>query len=116
MILLIKLLSIFPNLNFFQIHNLILIYYYNHNILYKHREFLSKYELIKSGDKIRFYYTSSNGDVFGFIQDKFPVEFAPPMDVETQFEKSLLAPLNRIIVALGFNEVPPSLTYSVNLF
>lgn len=89
---------------------------YNHNILYKHREFLSKYELIKSGDKVRFYYTSSNGDVFGFVPDKFPVEFAPPMDVETQFEKSLLAPLNRIIVALGFNEVPPSLTYSVNLF
>lgn len=88
---------------------------YNNAILYKNRKYLSKYELLKSGDKIRFYYTSPD-DVFGFIPDNFPYEFAPPVDIDTQFEKSLLAPINRIIVALGLKEVPPSLTYSVSLF
>lgn len=88
---------------------------YNNTILYKQRKYLSKYELLKSGDKIRFYYTSPD-DVFGFIPDNFPYEFAPPVDVDIQFEKSLLSPINRIIVALGLKEVPPSLTYSVSLF
>lgn len=88
---------------------------YNNVLLYKNRKYLSKYESLKSGDKIRFYYTSPE-DVFGFIPDNFPYEFAPPVDVDTQFEKSLLAPINRIIVAMGLKEVPPSLTYSVSLF
>ena len=88
---------------------------YNNYILYKNRELLSKYELLKSGDKIRFYYTGPD-DVFGFIPDNFPYEFAPPVDIDVQFEKSLLAPINRIVVALGLNEIPPSLTYSVSLF
>lgn len=88
---------------------------YNNTILVKNRKYLSKYELLKSGDKIRYYYTSED-EVFGFIPDNFPYEFAPPVDVDVQFDKSLLSPINRIIVALGLNEVPPSLTYSVGLF
>lgn len=88
---------------------------YNNTILYKNRKYLSKYELLKSGDKIRFYYTSPD-DVFGFIPDNFPYEIAPPVDIDVQFEKSLLSPINRIIVALGLKEVPPSLTYSTSLF
>lgn len=88
---------------------------YNNTILAKNRKYLSKYELLKSGDKIRYYYTSED-EVFGFIPDNFPYEFAPPVDVDVQFEKSLLSPINRIIVALGLNEVPSSLTYSVGLF
>ena len=88
---------------------------YNNSILTKNRKYLSKYELLKSGDKIRFYYTSED-EVFGFIPDNFPYEFAPPVDVDVQFDKSLLSPINRIVVALGLNEIPPSLTYSVGLF
>lgn len=88
---------------------------YNNSILYKNRKYLSKYELLKSGDKIRFYYTSPD-DVFGFIPDKYPYEFAPAVDVDVQFEKSLLSPINRIIVAMGLKEVPPTLTYTASLF
>ena len=86
------------------------------NILYnKGKKYLSKYDTIKSNDKVRFYYINDD-DVFGFIPDDFPAEFAPPIDVDVQFDKMLLSPLNRIISAIGYNEVPPSLTYNVSLF
>ena len=88
---------------------------YNNMLLTKQKKYLSKYELLKSGDKVRFYYTGEN-DVFGFVPDNFPVEFAPPVDIDVQFEKSILAPINRIVTAMGYDEIPPGLTYNVGLF
>jgi hypothetical protein len=46
----------------------------------------------------------------------FPIEFAPPIDIDPQFEKMLLSPLNRIVVAMGYFEIPPTLTYTPSLF
>jgi hypothetical protein len=54
--------------------------------------------------------------VFSFIPDAYPIEFAPKMDVDEQFTKMVLDPLNRIITILGFFEVPKNLTYSSGLF
>lgn len=88
---------------------------YNNMLFNKAKKYKSKYNLLKSGDKVRFYYTGPD-DVFGFVPDLFPIEFAPKMDLDIQFEKMLLSPLNRIVVALGYNEIAPSLTYTPSLF
>lgn len=88
---------------------------YNHMLFNKAKKYKSKYSLLKSGDKVKFYYTSGD-DVFGFVPDLYPMEFAPAMDIDTQFEKMLLSPLNRIIVAMGYSEIPPTLAYTPSLF
>jgi len=88
---------------------------YNNLLYTKQRKYLSKYETLKAGDKVRFYYTNKD-DVFGFVPDNFPMEFAPPVDVDIQFEKMMLSPLNRIVTALGYDEIPNSLTHSVVLW
>lgn len=88
---------------------------YNNMLFNKAKKYRSKYNLLKSGDKVRFYYTGDDS-VFGFVPDLFPMEFAPKMNIDIQFEKMLLSPLNRIIVALGYNEIAPTLTYTPSLF
>lgn len=88
---------------------------YNNMLYNKAAKYKSKYSFIKKGDKIRFYYTKGGG-VFSFIPDAFPIEFAPKMDMDEQFTKMVLDPLNRIIAIMGFSEVPKNLTYSSGLF
>ena len=88
---------------------------YNHMLFTKSKKYLSKYALLKSGDKCKWYYVSED-EVFAFVPDNFPVEFAPPMDMDIQFEKMLLSPLNRIVVALGYPEFPSTLNYSYSLW
>jgi DNA polymerase elongation subunit (family B) len=78
-------------------------------------KYITKYNTIKSGDKVKYYYVNSD-EVFGFIPDAFPAEFAPSMDLDIQFDKILLSPLNQIIVTMGYNEIPPTLTYAKSLF
>lgn len=88
---------------------------YNNMLYNSASKYKSKYSFIKRGDKIKFYYTKGGG-VFSFIPDSYPLEFAPKMDVDEQFTKMVLDPLNRIISILGFAEVPKNLTYSSGLF
>ncbi len=88
---------------------------YNNMLYNEAAKYKSKYSFIKQGDKIKFYYTKGGG-VFSFIPDAFPLEFAPKMDVDEQFTKMVLDPLNRIIGIMGFADVPKTLTYSSGLF
>ena len=88
---------------------------YNNMLFNKGKKYKSKYSLLKSGEKVRFYYTGED-TVFGFVPDSFPIEFAPAIDIDIQFEKMLLSPLNRIVVAMGYFEIPPTLTYTPSLF
>ena len=88
---------------------------YNNMLFNKGKKYKSKYSLLKSGEKVRFYYTGED-TVFGFVPDSFPIEFAPAIDIDIQFEKMLLSPLNRIVVAMGYFEIPPTLTYTKSLF
>lgn len=89
--------------------------YYNHMLYNKAKKYKSKYNTIKKGDKVKFYYTD-DGSVFAFVPNEFPVEFAPKMDIDEQFEKMILGPLNRIIVAAGYPVVSGTLTYSAGLW
>lgn len=88
---------------------------YNNMLYNDAAKYKSKYSFIRQGDKIKFYYTKGGG-VFSFIPDAFPLEFAPKMDVDEQFTKMVLDPLNRIIGIMGFSDVPKTLTYSSGLF
>lgn len=91
---------------------------YNNMLYNSAKKYKTKYNFIKRGDKVKFYYVEgSNGaDVFSFIPNEFPMEFAPKMDYDMQFNKLVLDPLNRIIEAIGFQPVPVSLTYSLSLW
>lgn len=91
---------------------------YNYMLYNPAKKYKTKYNFVKKGDKVKFYYiANTNGDeVFSFLPNEFPIEFAPKMDYDMQFEKLMLEPLNRIIVACGFQPVPPTLTYSVGLW
>jgi len=76
----------------------------------------SKYNLIKTGDKIKFYYSKGEHEVFGFLPGDFPYEFAPSVDYDAQFERTVVEPFNRFIEPLGFNPIPGNLIYSKALF
>jgi predicted HAD superfamily hydrolase len=81
----------------------------------KAKRYKSKYNIIKKGDKVKFYYTADDS-VFAFLPNEFPLEFAPKMDIDLQFEKMVLEPLNRIIAASGYPKVSGALTYSAGLW
>jgi len=96
---------------------------YNNMLFNKAKRWKGKYNLIQKGDKVKFYYVKENlkkktdlDPVFSFLPNSFPAEFAPPIDIDTMFEKLLLDPLNRIVESCGFNPVPSTLTYSNALF
>lgn len=86
--------------------------YYNF-LLNKNAEMKRKYEMIKSGGKIKFYYVSiknqNENDVFAYHPGKYPYEFAPPINYDLMFEKTILDPINRIMVAMGLGAIPPGL-------
>ena len=88
---------------------------YNNMLYNKAKRYKSKYNIIHKGDKVKFYYTADNG-VFAFLPNEFPGEFAPKMDIDLQFEKMVLEPLNRIIEASGYPKVSSALTFSVGLW
>lgn len=89
----------------------------NH-LLYKNNKYLSKYSIIRTGDKIKYYYSKDKTfDVFGFLPSAFPVEYAPKIDYDEQFEKLILDPLNKLISnVLGYQELNRTLCYTETLF
>ena len=93
------------------IHNL----YINNN-----KKFESQYEILKTGDKVKWYYAKSiNSDynVFSFKRGNFPKEFAPEMDIDLMFEKTIINPLNNIIQALpGVQKMSGNLKIKKRLF
>lgn len=90
---------------------------YNH--LVKNSKYFDKYELIKSGEKVKYYYAQDkNPDiyVFSYIQNDYPIELAPQIDYDKQFEKAIIAPLNRLAGAVGLNPIRTDLIYTNNLW
>ena len=87
---------------------------YNHKL--QNSKWRSKYSLIKTGDKIKFYYCKSEDQIFGFLPGSYPHEFAPEVNHDEQFEKVIVEPFNRFIEALGYSPVPGNLIYAKSLF
>jgi DNA polymerase elongation subunit (family B) len=91
--------------------------YFNY-LLKQNKEFQSKYEFIKSGTKIKYYVCSDKkiNDMFAYIRGSFPHEFAPDIDYDSQFEKSILSPINSIIKPLGMPEITKRLSVVMDIF
>lgn len=88
-----------------------------HNYLLNNSEHRNKYQLLKSGEKTKFYYSlDPHCDVFAYSAGDFPYEFAPKIDYETQFEKTILDPINRVLVAMGFKGFNKNLIYVTSIF
>lgn len=87
---------------------------YNHTML--NTKWKTKYNLIRTGDKIKHYYAKGEDGVFGFLPGNFPYEVAPEVDYDLQFEKVVVEPFNRFLIAAGFNPVPGNLIYAKSLF
>ena len=91
--------------------------HYNY-LLLKDKEMQQKYEFIKSGTKIKYYVCKDKSitDMFAYIRGSFPMEFAPQIDYDTQFEKSILSPINSIIEPLGMPEITKRLSVVMDIF
>lgn len=90
--------------------------YHNH-LLHKNRSLQSKYEFLRSGNKIKYYYCKDKTNpIFAFQRGSFPMEIAPEIDYDTQFEKCILSPINAIISPLGLPEITKRLTVVLDIF
>lgn len=91
--------------------------YHNH-LLHKNKSLQVKYDFIKSGDKIKYYYCkdTTTNEVFAFIRGQYPIEMAPEIDLDTQFEKCILSPINSIIQPLGMPQITKRLSVVLDIF
>jgi len=91
---------------------------YHNFLLNKNKSLTSKYEFIKSGTKIKYYVCKdkSINDSFAYIRGSYPIEIAPEIDYDIQFEKSILSPINSIIEPLGLPEITRRLGVVMDMF
>ena len=90
-----------------------------HNYLINNSKWKNKYQLIKSGDKVRYYYAKNDEggeNVFAYLPGNHPIEIAPSVDYDTQFAKCIIDPLNRFIGAIGLPPLSPELIVRTQLF
>jgi DNA polymerase elongation subunit (family B) len=91
--------------------------HYNY-LLGNSKEYQQKYEFIKSGTKIKYYVCKDKSitDMFAYIRGSYPIEFAPQIDFDEQFSKSILSPINSIIEPLGMPEITKRLSVVMDIF
>jgi DNA polymerase elongation subunit (family B) len=88
-----------------------------HNYLLNNSGKKKKYQPLGNGEKTKMYFsTDPNCDVFAYAPGERPYEFAPDVDYDTQFEKTILDPINRVIHAMGFKGLNRNLIYTTSLF
>lgn len=91
-----------------------------HNYLLNSTKYKDKYPLLRSGEKVRMYFVKTKNamenNVFAYPQGTYPYEFAPPIDYDEQFTKTILDPINRFIEVMGHNKVNPNLFMINTLF
>jgi len=91
---------------------------YHNFLLHKNRSLQSKYEFLRSGNKIKYYYCKDSriNPIFAFQRGSYPIEIAPDIDYDTQFDKCILSPINAIISPLGLPEITKRRTVVLNIF
>jgi hypothetical protein len=88
-----------------------------HNYLLNNSGLKGKYQPLGNGKKLKMYYSMDPScEVFAYEPGEFPYEFAPQIDYDTQFEKTILDPINRVITAMGFKGFSRNLIYTTSLF
>lgn len=88
---------------------------YHNYLLNQDSRLKQKYQLIQGGDKIKWYHSVDDGmnNNFGYKPGEYPIEIAPKIDYERQFQSTIIDPLNRIIIPAGLPPINPSLAYTV---
>jgi len=80
-----------------------------YNDTLKKYPYLSKrYSPIVDGDNIRYYYCKSNTDennVFAYPIGKFPIEFAPDIDIDAHYSKTVLSVVNTLCEVIGLPKI-----------
>lgn len=91
---------------------------YHNFLLNRNKDLQAKYEFIKSGTKIKYYYCKDKtvNDIFAYTRGSYPIEFAPEIDLETQFEKCILSPINSIIEPLNLPQITKRLSVVLDIF
>ena len=91
---------------------------YHNYLLHRNKSLQNKHEFIKSGDKIKYYYckNTSMNDIFAYTRGSYPIEMAPEIDLDTQFEKCILSPINSIIEPLGMPLITKRLSVVLDIF
>lgn len=84
-----------------------------HNYILNNSKYKAKYGLIRSSEKIKYYYVKvkneKENNVFGYLNGSYPYEYAPPVDFDEQFNRVILDPINRFIEAMGYAPLSPNL-------
>jgi len=92
----------------------------SHNFLLNASKWKNKYQLIKSGDKVRYYYAKvemgGGENVFAYLPGNYPIELAPPVDYDLQFAKCIIDPVNRFVSAIGLPPISSELIVRTQLF
>ena len=90
--------------------------YYNY-ILNNNKKYKNKYKHIQNGEKLKIYNCIGNiSEVYAFMPNEYPYEIAPHVDYDTQFEKAMIDPLNRVLTAIGLQTLDTNLIYASALF
>lgn len=90
--------------------------FYNY-LMNTNPKYKNKYKMIGNGEKLKVYHCKHNiSDMFAYMPGDHPYEIAPEIDHEIQFEKSVIDPLNRVLVACGLQTLNRNLIYSTSLF
>lgn len=90
--------------------------YYNY-ILNNNKKYKNKYKHISNGEKLKIYNCIGTiSEVYAFMPNEYPYEIAPKVDYDTQFEKAMIDPLNRVLTAIGLQTLDTNLIYASALF
>lgn len=91
---------------------------YHNFLLHKNKDLQSKYDFVKSGNKIKYYYCKNTNinSMFAYTRGEYPIEFAPEIDYDVQFMKCILSPINSIINPLGLPEITKRLGVVMDIF
>jgi hypothetical protein len=90
------------------------VMHHNHLIL-KH-DLEGKYPKIREGNKVKFYYCPPNDldlEVFAYNPGDHPKEIAPEVDMKQQFFILIIEPVNRVLTAIGLNNIDINLKRAV---
>lgn len=88
-----------------------------HNYLLNNSSNKNKYKLLVSGERLKLYHTvDKRSETFAYSSGEYPYEFAPPVDYETQYEKTVIDPLNRVLSSIGLQTLNRNLIYAKSLF
>ena len=91
-----------------------------HNYILNNSKYKAKYSLIRSTEKIKYYFVAISSEqennVFGYLNGAYPYEYAPPIDFDAQFNRTILDPINRFIEVMGYSPLSPNLLLVSALF